>query len=156
MYVLKILIKLPIFFVYVLKCFNKLPIYFLLRWAFSVSDQTLWEWEGGDTIILFWYFLGNPLDQPPGYTVKGLEHKVFKLKKALYGLKQAPQAWYSRIDSCLINNGFSKSSNEPTMYVKTEQNKILIGCLYVDHMIYTGNLCKFSFNIQLGLNSVFK
>ena len=30
------------------------------------------------------------VDQPPGYTVKGHEHKVFKLKKALYGVKQAP------------------------------------------------------------------
>jgi len=80
------------------------------------------------------------VDQPPGYTVKGHEDKVYKLKKALYGLKQAPQAWYSRIDSYLINNGFSRRNNEPTRYVKTEQGKILMVCLYVDDMIYTGNL----------------
>src|SRR5713226_6516220 len=80
------------------------------------------------------------VDQPPGYTVKGHEDKVYKLKKALYGLKQAPQAWYSRIDSYLINNGFNRSSNEPTLYVKTEKGKILMVCVYVDHMIYTGNL----------------
>ena len=30
------------------------------------------------------------VDHPSGYTVKGHEDKVFKLKKALYGLKQAP------------------------------------------------------------------
>ena len=30
------------------------------------------------------------VNQPPGYTVEGHEHKVFKLKKDLYGLKQAP------------------------------------------------------------------
>ena len=30
------------------------------------------------------------VDQPLGYTVKGHEDKVYKLKKALYGLKQAP------------------------------------------------------------------
>ena len=58
------------------------------------------------------------VDQPPGYTIKGLEDKVYKLKKALYGLKQAPRAWYSRIDSYLINNGFNRSNNEPTLYVK--------------------------------------
>ena len=80
------------------------------------------------------------LDQPPRYTVKGHDHKVFKLKKALYGLKQAPRAWYSRIDSYLINNGFNKSNNDPTMYVKTEQGKILMVCLYVDDMIYNSNL----------------
>ena len=28
------------------------------------------------------------VDQPLGYTVKGHEHKVFKLKKALYGLNK--------------------------------------------------------------------
>ena len=68
------------------------------------------------------------VDQPPGYTIKGHEDKVYKLKKALYGLKQAPRAWYSRVDSYLINNGFSRSSNDPTLYVK--QSKVNY-CLYV-------------------------
>ena len=30
------------------------------------------------------------VDQPPSYTIKGHEDKVYKLKNALYGLKQAP------------------------------------------------------------------
>ena len=80
------------------------------------------------------------VDQPPGYTVKGHEDKVYKLKKALYGLKQAPRAWYSRIDSYLINNGFNRSSNESTLYVKTKRGKILMVCIYVDDMIYNGIL----------------
>jgi hypothetical protein len=81
------------------------------------------------------------VDQPPSFEVKGQEDKVYKLKKSLYGLKQAPRAWYSRIDSYLINNGFNRSSNEPTLYTKSNQEgKILIVCLYVDDMIYTGNL----------------
>ena len=60
------------------------------------------------------------VDQPPSYTVKGHADKVYKLKKALYGLKQAPRSWCSRIDSYLINNGFSRSNNEPTLYVKID------------------------------------
>ena len=56
-------------------------------------------------------------------------------------LKQAPRVWYNRIDSYLINNGFNRSSNEPTLYVKTDQQgKMLIVCIYVDDIIYTGNL----------------
>ena len=80
------------------------------------------------------------IDQPPIYTIKGHEHKVFKMKKALYGLKQAPWTWYSIIDSYLISKGFSKRCNEPTLYFKAKGGKMLIVCIYVDDMIYTGNL----------------
>jgi hypothetical protein len=81
------------------------------------------------------------VEQPHGYEIKEHEDKVYKLKKALYGLKQAPRAWYSRIDSYLIKNGFSRSSSEPTLYTKVnQQGQILIVCLYVDDMIFTGDL----------------
>eukprot|EP00253_Pinus_taeda_P005599 PITA_05599 len=58
------------------------------------------------------------IEQPLGYEKKGEEHKVCKLKKALYGLKQAPRAWYSRIDSYLLDNEFDKCEGEPTVYIK--------------------------------------
>ncbi|CAM8924227.1 unnamed protein product [Rhodiola kirilowii] len=46
------------------------------------------------------------VDQPPGYAQRGKENNVYKLKKALYGLKQAPRAWYARIDTYMLENGF--------------------------------------------------
>ena len=55
------------------------------------------------------------VQQPEGFEVTGHEHKVYKLQKALYGLKQAPRAWYSRIDSHLIQLGFRRSANEATL-----------------------------------------
>ena len=59
----------------------------------------------------------------------------------MYGLKQAPRAWYNRIDSYLIKNGFNRSNNEPTLYVKIDQQgKMLSMRIYVDAMIYTGKL----------------
>jgi len=80
------------------------------------------------------------VNQPLGFEIKGQEHKVYKLKKAVYGLKQAPRAWYSHIDSHLLNNGFTTSNNEPTLYTKRDQqDNILIVCLYVYDMIYIGN-----------------
>ena len=79
------------------------------------------------------------LEQPLGYEKKGQEHKVCKLKKALYGLKQAPRAWYSRIDSYLLENGFEKCEVEPTLYIKEKDGKFLIVVLYVDDVIFTGN-----------------
>jgi len=66
---------------------------------------------------------------------------VYKLKKALYGLKQAPRAWYNRKNRYLLNNGFRRSDHEPTLYIKNDhQGNILILCLYVDDIIYSGNM----------------
>jgi hypothetical protein len=65
---------------------------------------------------------------------------VYQLNKVVYGLKQAPRAWYNIIDTYLIKSGFSRSQNEPTLYTKTyHQGKIMIVCLYVEDMLYTGN-----------------
>ncbi|MCI45844.1 reverse transcriptase, partial [Trifolium medium] len=49
-------------------------------------------------------FLNDLLDeevyvaQPLGFSEKGQESKVYKLRNALYGLKQDPRAWNKRID----------------------------------------------------------
>ena len=76
------------------------------------------------------------VEQPPTYEVENEEHKVYRLKRSLYGLKQAPRAWYSRIDSYLMSNGFSKSDGEPTLYIKAENGNILIVVLYIDDLIF--------------------
>lgn len=92
------------------------------------------------------------VDQPPGFKVKGREDKVYKMKKWFYGLKQAPRDWYIRIDSYFINNWFGVSNNETTLYTKTNQEgKIIIVCLYVDDMIYIGNLMleEFKFSLKI-------
>ena len=80
------------------------------------------------------------LEQPKGYEVQVNEHNVYKMKKELYGLKQALRAWYSRIDSYLFQNEFHKSESEPMFYTKVnEQGNLLIVCMYVDDLIFTGD-----------------
>lgn len=80
------------------------------------------------------------IDQPQGFVKKGGEEKVYRLKKALYGLKQAPRAWFSKIESHFIREGFKRSESEHTLFVKEEkQGQILIVSLYVDDLIFTGN-----------------
>jgi hypothetical protein len=78
------------------------------------------------------------VDQPMGYQKRD-SNNVYKLKKALYGLKQAPRAWYSKIESYFCKEGFEKCPHEHTLFVKHDENKILIVSLYVDDLIYTGN-----------------
>eukprot|EP00253_Pinus_taeda_P015728 PITA_15728 len=72
------------------------------------------------------------IEQSLGYEKKGQEHKVCRLKKALYGLKQAPRAWYNRIDSYLLENGFEKCEREPTVYIKEKDGKLLIVVLSIE------------------------
>ncbi|KAK0591710.1 hypothetical protein LWI29_006734 [Acer saccharum] len=80
------------------------------------------------------------LEQPFGYVVKDQEDKVLKLKKALYGLKKAPRAWNSRIDKYFQQNGYVKYPHKHALYSKTNKNgDILLVCLYVDDLIFTGN-----------------
>jgi hypothetical protein len=67
------------------------------------------------------------VEQPFGHIKIGNEHKVYRLKKALYGLKQAPQAWYSRIETYFLKEGFHKYPYEHTLFVKIrDKGKLLI------------------------------
>jgi hypothetical protein len=77
--------------------------------------------------------------QPPGFEVKGEEHKVLRLKKALYGLKQAPRAWNARLDAELHLLGFHRSELEHTMYTRgSGKSRLLVG-MYVDDLVITGS-----------------
>mgnify|MGYP004709828105 CR=1 FL=1 len=80
------------------------------------------------------------IEQPTNYVKKSQENKVYRLKNALYGLKQASRVWYTRIDSYFIRNGFHRCSYEHTLFIKYNPwGDILIVCLYVNDLIYTGN-----------------
>jgi hypothetical protein len=58
------------------------------------------------------------------------------LKKELYGLKKAPTTWYSILDMYLQKQGFRKGNADKNLYIKVDQNKILIIEVYVDDIIF--------------------
>ena len=67
------------------------------------------------------------------------------MRKALYGLKQAPRVWFSKIESYFKKEGFEKSNYDHTLFLKRIGRKLLLVCLYVDDLIYTGDdeiMCK--------------
>jgi hypothetical protein len=64
------------------------------------------------------------------------EDYVCKLKKELYGLKQAPRAWYSKLDRYLQQKGFKKGNAYKNLYIKVNQDSILIIEVYVDDIIF--------------------
>jgi len=115
-----------------------------VRMVLAIATQNKWIMHQMDVKSAF---LNGCLEeevyvrQPSGYEIDKHRDKVYKLRKDLYGLKQASIVWYSRIDEYLISVGFSRSPSEPTLYTKVNQEgKILIVCLYVDDLIFTGDL----------------
>ena len=56
--------------------------------------------------------------QPLGFTVKGEEHRVLRLRKALYGLRQAPRAWNAKLDAMLGELGFMRCATEHALYTR--------------------------------------
>ena len=75
-------------------------------------------------------------EQPEGFQLSENEDYVCRLKRALYGLKQAPRAWYSILDRYLLQQNFKRGSADSNLYIKQENNKILIIEVYVDDIIF--------------------
>ena len=76
------------------------------------------------------------VEQPPGFENYAFPNHVFRLNKALYGLKQAPRAWYERLSKFLLNNNFSRGNVDTTLFIKRNQNDMLVIQIYVDDIIF--------------------
>jgi hypothetical protein len=76
------------------------------------------------------------IEKPEGFQLSENENYVCRLKKALYGLKQAPRAWYSRLDRYLQQQGFRKGNADNNLYIKVNQDSILLIEVYVDDIIF--------------------
>ena len=76
------------------------------------------------------------IEQLGGFQLSEKENYVCGLKKALYGLKEAPRGWYSRLDRYRKQKGFKKGDGDINLYIKVNQDSILIIEVYVDDIIF--------------------
>ena len=83
--------------------------------------------------------------QPPGFAIKGAEHRVFRLRKALYGLRQAPRAWNAKLDATLGKLGFTWCATEHALYMWQWGKEELFVGVYVVDLIIT-NACAENIN----------
>jgi hypothetical protein len=79
------------------------------------------------------------MEQPKCFELSDNPNLVCKLKKYLYGLKQAPRAWYHRLDQYLKDKGFKRGIVDNNLYIKIEDNDLLIVLVYVDDIIFECN-----------------
>lgn len=114
-----------------------------IKTIIATAAQRVWEIYQLDVKSAFLYGVLTEdvyIQQPKGYEVEGEENQVYKLHKALYGLKQAARAWFSRVEDYFAKEDFTKSQNEETLFIKTnDQGNILNVSVYVDDLIYTGD-----------------
>eukprot|EP00253_Pinus_taeda_P032541 PITA_32541 len=75
------------------------------------------------------------MEQPIGF-IQTNSSIVCRLKRSLYDLKQAPRAWYAKMDSFLLESGFSRCYS---IYTKKVGKSLIILVLYVDDLILTGS-----------------
>ena len=57
----------------------------------------------------------------------------------IYGLKQSLRAWYSRLDKYLQHQDFKKGTAENTLYIKVENESMIIIVVYVYDIIFGSN-----------------
>ena len=76
------------------------------------------------------------IEQPKGFQDSHFPNHVLRLKKTLYGLKQAPRAWYDHLTHYLLDKGFKSGYADQTLFVKNDENYLLIAQVYVDDMVF--------------------
>lgn len=79
------------------------------------------------------------MQQPPGFVDPHHPNYVCHLHKAIYGLKQALRAWFHRLRSFLLSNGFTCSRADPSLFIFKRDDSILYLLVYADDLILTGN-----------------
>ncbi|WRX12109.1 Integrase [Theobroma cacao] len=74
-----------------------------------------------------------------GFIKKGHEHKVCELHMSIYGLKQASRSWNIRFDTAIKSYDFQQNVDEPCVYKKIQDKKVISLVLHVDDILLIGN-----------------
>ena len=74
--------------------------------------------------------------QPKGFIDLHFLDHVLYLKKALYGLRQAPRAWSDQLTQYLVSHGFTRGKANQSLFIKMEDDKLIIAQVYVNDIIF--------------------
>lgn len=90
---------------------------------------------------------------PPGFTCKGEEGKVCKLRKA--GLKQSPRAWFERFSGAMVEIGFRRCHADYSVFIKRRAEGTTVLLVYVEDIVLTGDDGKSIKELKAYLGQVF-
>ncbi|KAJ1687189.1 hypothetical protein LUZ63_018579 [Rhynchospora breviuscula] len=97
---------------------------------------TLFQMDVKSAFLNGWIDEEVYVQQPPDFVDHFNPDHVFKLHKTLYGLKQAPRAWYGRLCTFLLDNGFARGKMDTTLFTKKRDNHLLLVQIYVNDIIF--------------------
>ena len=80
------------------------------------------------------------VEQSKGFQDPHSSDHVLRLKKSLYGQKQAPRAWYDRLTHYLLDRGFKRGYADQTLFVKNDENYLLVAQVYVDDIAFRATI----------------
>ena len=138
------------------------PVGKLTRFRYLISLIARYEWNM-DHLHVVTAFLNPEIDDddiymtlPDGWP-EGLNAPkiIVRLRKALYGLKQAPRLWHDNINAFLLSLGFTQSSADPNLYLRSDSILIL---LYLDDisMSYPEAATKAAIEVKVKLSEKYK
>ena len=78
------------------------------------------------------------VQQPTGFNDGS--GRVCRLRRSLYGLKQAPRIWQQKAANVLKASGFSQLKNDPNLYVKRNDNGVVILLIWIDDVLSGASL----------------
>lgn len=68
-----------------------------------------------------------------------LPNAVCRLHKSIYGLKQVSQQWFHKFFTALIQEGFSQSQCDHSLFVKNYGDIFIALLVYVDDIVIESN-----------------
>ncbi|KAG7564974.1 Reverse transcriptase domain [Arabidopsis suecica] len=95
---------------------------------------------------------------PQGYTTSAElpPNPVCRLHKSIYGLKQASRQWYKCLSKALLDNGFTQSYADETMFVRLTGTSFITILVYVDDILIVSNDDAAVSSIKINLARLFK
>lgn len=115
--------------------------YSTLRLLFAIANERDMDINHLDVTTAF---LNSNLDeciymeQPCGFENES-KNKVCLLNKSIYGLKQASRTWNQTIHKILTSIGYVRSKCEPCIYIKRNEEVLIIIAIYVDDFFVFSN-----------------
>ena len=105
----------------------------------AALDYEIWQMDVKTAFLNGFLEEDIYMAQPNGYIAKGQEQKVCKLLRSIYGLKQASRSWNIRFDQAIKSYGFEQNVDEPCVYKRIREDKVVFLILYVDDILLIGN-----------------